>query len=409
MSYTASITILTAISIERYFAIIHPMRSKRLATMCLLRVVVVIVWLIAASYSVPYLVVYGTVTVSSKDGGQETYCIQVHEFNMKAYMSINFFLCYVIPLALMVVMYSKISVVLWKTSNKEYVRNKVKVQFKKSSLKQPGNGKKSSQSKNNVPSYGYNQLAQNTDINSSDAGTDEEQASRIKITSNSNAPSGIPRRVSFKQAKRRSILESLQSVDSEEDFELSDFSDFEEEVCMNMSEHSGGSPTNFKTRKQGRIPQIVVNQMHDSSAMEMGQMESRSNRRSNNTHFKKTASLSSHSHQVQMHTALLSRRKVIRLLMAVILSFAMFVLPYHLRILWQTFGQPTFTFTELLITPITFLIYYLNSALNPFLYAFLSDHFRRSLGEAVMCKIKEGRRQRSLHSNTSLRTANTPV
>lgn len=26
MSYTASITILTAISVERYFAIIHPMR-----------------------------------------------------------------------------------------------------------------------------------------------------------------------------------------------------------------------------------------------------------------------------------------------------------------------------------------------------------------------------------------------
>ncbi len=100
-------------------------------------------------------------------------------------------------------------------------------------------------------------------------------------------------------------------------------------------------------------------------------------------------------------SALLARRKVIRLLIAVIVSFATCVLPYHIRVLWQTWGTPHLSFWTSLLTPMTFLIFYLNSGLNPILYAFLSDNFRRSLREVLTCR----RRRRLLRGMSTMSTA----
>jgi len=83
-------------------------------------------------------------------------------------------------------------------------------------------------------------------------------------------------------------------------------------------------------------------------------------------------------------TALSARRKVIRLLIAVVVSFAVCVLPYHVRVLWQAFTHPLLADWQLLIPPTTFVLYYLNSGLNPLLYAFLSNKFRDSLTD-VLC------------------------
>ena len=105
--------------------------------------------------------------------------------------------------------------------------------------------------------------------------------------------------------------------------------------------------------------------------------------------------------------ALLARRKVIRLLIAVIVSFATCVLPYHIRVLWQTWGEPHLSFWTSLLTPVTFLIFYLNSGLNPMLYAFLSDNFRRSLREVLFCGRDRLRRGMSTMSSTFMRTGST--
>ena len=89
---------------------------------------------------------------------------------------------------------------------------------------------------------------------------------------------------------------------------------------------------------------------------------------------------------------LATRRKVIRLLICIILSFAVLVMPHHIRLLWQYWfaSSMSFTFQHMLVPPITFLFFYANSALNPFLYALLSDHFRQAFVEllpsSVLCR-----------------------
>jgi len=81
---------------------------------------------------------------------------------------------------------------------------------------------------------------------------------------------------------------------------------------------------------------------------------------------------------------MIGRRRVIRMLVAVVVVFAVCVLPYHLRVIWQTFAEPqVIDDWQLAIPPLTFVAYYLNSAANPLLYAFLSDRFRSCLGDVL--------------------------
>lgn len=46
-----------------------------------------------------------------------------------------------------------------------------------------------------------------------------------------------------------------------------------------------------------------------------------------------------------------------------------------------------------LLTPLTFLVSYFNSAINPVLYAFLSRNFRKGMRELLLCSFKKTRNE----------------
>ena len=87
--------------------------------------------------------------------------------------------------------------------------------------------------------------------------------------------------------------------------------------------------------------------------------------------------------------ALIVRRKVIRLLLAIVITFTLCITPYHFRVIWQFHGYPlqtNFTICIPLFSQISFILYFLNSGLNPFLYAFLSKNFRNSVADVMCCR-----------------------
>lgn len=60
-----------------------------------------------------------------------------------------------------------------------------------------------------------------------------------------------------------------------------------------------------------------------------------------------------------------------------------------------------------LFTPLTFLVTYFNSGVNPLLYAFLSRNFRKGMRELILCTFKKGKNKSSqqripLHVSKSL-------
>ncbi|XP_076320146.1 trissin receptor-like [Tachypleus tridentatus] len=83
-----------------------------------------------------------------------------------------------------------------------------------------------------------------------------------------------------------------------------------------------------------------------------------------------------------------ARRKLIRLLVAVVFTFMLCNLPFHARKFWQ-YWSPTYqggSSSSAIFTIITNLILYLNSGINPILYALLSRNFRHSIMDLVHCR-----------------------
>ncbi|XP_063529896.1 trissin receptor [Cydia strobilella] len=93
-----------------------------------------------------------------------------------------------------------------------------------------------------------------------------------------------------------------------------------------------------------------------------------------------------------------ARRGVVRMLIVVVLAFAICNLPFHARKMWQRWSSGyhgTGNFSTL-FTPLTFLITYFNSGINPLLYAFLSKNFRKGMRELVFCNCRGKRKSDNL-------------
>ncbi|XP_055540017.1 trissin receptor isoform X1 [Wyeomyia smithii] len=307
LSYTASIFILVVICMERYFAIIHPITCKQILTSRRLRLVIVAVWITSAVYSVPKFIFVRTITNNLGDDQLETICIVNRKaFNSELFDIINFALLYLLPLLLMMVLYSRIAIALWKSSR----------------------------------------------------GLERHIA--LQNTTTSSYSTNFNRKPSSKYEKRSvGVTESQVSVESDK-------------VVVT----TWRAQNSFHQRHHG----TQLTQMSHSS-----------------------------------NNVLRARRGVIRMLMVVVLTFALCNLPFHARKMWQYWstdykGDSNF---NALFTPLTFLVTYFNSGVNPLLYAFLSRNFRKGMRELLLCSLKKNKNhslnQRIPMHNHSLPTDSTHV
>jgi hypothetical protein len=103
--------------------------------------------------------------------------------------------------------------------------------------------------------------------------------------------------------------------------------------------------------------------------------------------------------------ALQCRRRIIKMLIIIVFAFALCHLPYHARKIWQYWGKgyEAGSVFSTLFTPITFLIMYVQSGINPILYAFMSRKFRNSFADLLCCNM---RRSLKMSRNLSVRSTN---
>ena len=91
-----------------------------------------------------------------------------------------------------------------------------------------------------------------------------------------------------------------------------------------------------------------------------------------------------------------ARRNVINMLVVVVVSFAACSLPFHTRKIlqyyWASYNHNSDA--SYILTPITFLLMYANSAVNPILYMFMSRKFRTSSRDLLTFRLWQTWRQR---------------
>ncbi|XP_069994079.1 trissin receptor-like [Penaeus vannamei] len=88
-------------------------------------------------------------------------------------------------------------------------------------------------------------------------------------------------------------------------------------------------------------------------------------------------------------------RKVVKLLVAVVMCFALCNLPFHLRKM-LTYYHPRYnptTDAALIFTPLSNVLMYLNSALNPIVYSFMSHNFRACVRDVLNRYARKGKRR----------------
>ncbi|XP_046423320.1 trissin receptor [Neodiprion fabricii] len=116
LSYTASIMILVVVCSERYLAIVHPIKCRAMLTRSRLRVVIGLVWLLAAVYASPRFIYVETIRNQLHTGGVDVICIaNMKKHNKNVLDAVNVIFLYLLPLVVMCCLYTRIGVGLWRS------------------------------------------------------------------------------------------------------------------------------------------------------------------------------------------------------------------------------------------------------------------------------------------------------
>ncbi|BFF93499.1 trissin receptor [Drosophila madeirensis] len=396
LSYTASIFILVVICMERYFAIVHPITCKQILTAARLRMVIVTVWITSAVYSTPKFVFSKTIkNVHTQDGQEEEICVLDREmFNSKLLDMINFVLLYVMPLLVMTVLYSKIAIALWRSS-RGLTPHVVQQQHHPAAAGQDNSmGMHNSMYHHNhhpphhhIHAHHHHQLpasASSASAMGSGAATAVGAVGvgvavgmgmglgggggGASLASGSSSTTSLSRKQSSKYEKRAVSITESQLDNCQVSLEA------DRPIVSACRKTSFYHHPHAHHQRQGNGGGGGGSGMGMAGATHM-----------------------SHSSS----NVLRARRGVVRMLIIFVLTFALCNLPYHARKMWQYWsrsyrGDSNF---NALLTPLTFLVTYFNSGVNPLLYAFLSRNFRKGMKELLLCSWKKGKGKSSSNSS----------
>nr|NP_001285641.1 trissin receptor, isoform E [Drosophila melanogaster]NP_608962.3 trissin receptor, isoform C [Drosophila melanogaster]AAF52292.3 trissin receptor, isoform C [Drosophila melanogaster]AHN54156.1 trissin receptor, isoform E [Drosophila melanogaster] len=374
LSYTASIFILVVICMERYFAIVHPITCKQILTAARLRMVIVTVWITSAVYSTPKFVFSKTIkNIHTQDGQEEEICVLDREmFNSKLLDMINFVLLYVMPLLVMTVLYSKIAIALWRSSRglTPHVVQHQHQQPQQPSCQDIGMGMHNSMYHHHPHHHHHHHQHHQLQSAASSAGVvgvglggGGGGGPGPSLASGGSSTTSLSRKQSSKYEKRGvSITESQVSLEADRPIVS---------ACRKTSFYHHGHA-------------------HHQRAGNASVGGGSGGAGAGATHMSHSSS-----------NVLRARRGVVRMLIIFVLTFALCNLPYHARKMWQYWsrsyrGDSNF---NALLTPLTFLVTYFNSGVNPLLYAFLSRNFRKGMKELLLCSWKKGKGKSSSNSS----------
>ncbi|XP_055589671.1 trissin receptor-like isoform X2 [Uranotaenia lowii] len=165
----------------------------------------------------------------------------------------------------------------------------------------------------------------------------------------------------------------------------------ERHIALQNTTSSSNYSNNYHRKPSCKYEKRAVGVSESQVSVESDKVVVTTWRSQNSFHQRHGTQLTQVSHS--SNNVLRARRGVIRMLIVVVLTFALCNLPFHARKMWQYWstdykGDSNF---NALFTPLTFLVTYFNSGVNPLLYAFLSRNFRKGMRELLLCSFKKNK------------------
>ncbi|KAK4291485.1 hypothetical protein Pmani_035692 [Petrolisthes manimaculis] len=380
LSYTASVMILVVNCVERYVAIMCPFRAKTILSHRNLVVSLAVVWASSGVYCCPRLLYFRAGAHELPGGQYEIICLADRElYDSQTFDTINFLLLYVMPLTVISILYWRIGRYLWV------------------------NGRQIEEAK----TYSYHR-------NSQSPATPHTLTPRHppKTPCHATHQSCHPPQPNCHAATPGHTTPCQQASQSpccitamKDDILQKDTPRSREE--RSRSGISGGVGVGGGANGVGGGGAGV--EAHHHSA---GGHSSSSHGCYFTTHRRRRWRQPGDMPLGPYHSERLisTWRKVVKLLVAVVSCFALCNLPFHLRKM-LTYYHPAYNHTTdaaLMFTPLSYLLMYLNSALNPILYSFMSHNFRACVRDVLTRYTRKGKRRHpSVTHNPHHRHAHT--
>ena len=322
VSYTTSIGILTVVAVERYIAIIHPLKAKHLRRRKNMFLSCMLIWTIAIVYNTPYLIYYDTISLKSLNI-EFCYFSQDDLPSLKGLSLANLIMWFITPLLVIAIMYCKVGTRLWNRPMMTTARLR-----------------------------GRNSSSECPSPNTLDSNV-ETYREQFTLTYCSNSPTEA----------QQTASETANNHKTE---------------CREIKHKATGFINGFRQSKYALQERKNMSYKMRDSSPDGYKCQPRSWRK--------------YTHE---------RRKIIRLLIAIVVSFAACVFPHHLKVLNHFWNIVHLSHTaDVYISPISFIILYLNSVLNPILYALFSANFRKAVKESFCCFPQQRRKKLYMSQRT---------
>uniref|UniRef100_A0A914LAD2 G-protein coupled receptors family 1 profile domain-containing protein n=1 Tax=Meloidogyne incognita TaxID=6306 RepID=A0A914LAD2_MELIC len=389
------IGILVCVSVEKYIAVLHPLLALKLLTPKFRSLMMAAVWICSLLANLPY---YTTSKYREWEGGNSA-CFRglltdgfVSTRNM---LIISFLVWYCIPLCIIAFLYTRIGFVLWHSAP-----------LKKLTQMRTNSNETTTMTgiqKRSVASCRLSAITNNNGsativsevtIKTPSKRSNSQPNNYSKITNNNlpplilvNKSSPLPNTASESEGEEEDFgreeegREEEEDKDEEEEEEESNGSHLEEDLDDDEEEEDAEHENGTKCRLA--LGNGSVGPAH------LGQ---RNSAPSSSTVFVSTVE---------------SRKRIIRLLIAIVCSFAVLTLPNHIRLLYSAvYSEERICLGgfEVFTQPVTYLLLFLSSSCNPFLYAFMSQRFRSAIRDIFKCRRGHIRRK-----STKTRTQNSDV
>ena len=337
LNYSCSVIILTVISIERYIAIINPILNRRFIGNCAIRAgIAVCVWLVSIGYSIPLLFVYDTVSVQSDPtdpAAYDVYCVMILHSSVipTAYVMVDFLVFYILPLALMTFVYFKIAMALWHSSVIEQDRVFRSVRASTSTACDRCNRSR------------YRETT--TRLGSLQMTAGGFRGSGAEATEQHTGGGCNAQRASMTRSHRASCTTRASVNDNH---------------WTSPATGRGG-----ETIEDATPEDRTSNRNSRNICVRCGSNAFRTESTISTT-AGRSCMMNTSWRACRGRNPLIARRKVIRLLIAMVIAFAVCMFPHHVRLQWQEWSNSKHISIELMyLPPFTTLLFYVNSGLNP--------------------------------------------